>query len=71
MLSQNVLPNIRDYDNHRLHAEEHLRYMLQMEFETLKKEKPMVAEAMITHYNEHMAIIQQNAAMQQAAAQQG
>lgn len=71
LLSQNVLPNIRDYDNHRLHAEEHLRYMLQMEFETLKKEKPMVAEAMINHYNEHMAIIQQNAAMQQAAAQQG
>lgn len=61
LLAENVLPYVREYDNHSIHADEHLRYILQMEFELLKQDKPMLADAMISHYKEHVSILQQNA----------
>lgn len=60
LLTENILPQIREYDDHQIHAEEHLRYILQMEFELLKKDKPALAQVMISHYMEHVSILQQN-----------
>ena len=54
MLERGVLPRVREYDNHRLHAEEHLKYMLQLEFERMQRDRPQIAEAMMAHYREHI-----------------
>ncbi|MCH5187721.1 MAG: hypothetical protein J1F63_04915 [Oscillospiraceae bacterium] len=60
MLEHGALPYVSDYDNHALHAEEHLRYILQTKFEALKQEKPAFAEAMVAHWKEHEARLRQN-----------
>lgn len=70
-----VVPKISDFDEHEIHIEEHLRYILQMEFQILKLKKPEYAEALENHLREHKQLAelekQQNAAMQmQSAAMQ-
>lgn len=70
-----VIPKISDFDEHEIHIEEHLRYILQMEFQILKLKKPEYAEALENHLREHKQLAelekQQNAAMQlQSAAMQ-
>ena len=62
-----VIPKISDFDEHEIHIEEHLRYILQMEFQILKLKKPEYAEALENHLREHKQLAelekQQNAAM--------
>lgn len=67
LLERGALPEISDYDNHRIHAEEHLKYILQTDFLTMKAEKPRMAEAMVEHWKKHMSVLQQN---QMAAARE-
>ena len=61
LLTANVLPAVREYDNHKIHADEHLRYILQMEFEIMRDENPELCNVMVAHYMEHMAVMEQKA----------
>lgn len=63
-----VIPKISDFDEHEIHIEEHLRYILQMDFQILKHKKPEYAAALENHLKEHKQIAelekQREAAMQ-------
>ena len=63
-----VIPKISDFDEHEIHIEEHLRYVLQMDFQILKLKKPEYAAALENHLKEHKQIVelekQREAAMQ-------
>ncbi len=48
-----VIPKVSDYDEHNIHIEEHLRYILQMDFQILKHKKPEYAAALENHLKEH------------------
>ena len=63
-----VVPEVSDYDEHEIHIEEHLRYILQMDFHILKNKKPEYAEALENHLRQHKQIVEmeeQQKAMQQ------
>lgn len=51
-----AIPKVSEFDEHKIHIEEHLRYMLQMDFQILKWKKPEYAAAFETHLKEHKAI---------------
>ena len=53
-----VLPKVSDYDQHEIHIEEHLRYILQMDFQILKHKKPEYAAAFENHLKEHKQIME-------------
>ncbi len=63
-----VIPKISDFDEHEIHIEEHLRYVLQMDFQILKLKKPDYAAALENHLKEHKRVLeaekQKEAAMQ-------
>lgn len=65
-----VIPKVSDFDNHDIHIEEHLRYILQMDFQLLKKKKPEYAEALENHLRQHKQAIQMEAQQQQMMAMQ-
>ena len=48
-----VIPELSEIDDHNIHIEEHMRYMLQVRFQVLKMKKPVYADAMIAHLNAH------------------
>lgn len=48
-----VLPEVSEFDEHGIHIEEHLRYILQMDFHLLKMKKPEYAKALEEHVKEH------------------
>ena len=48
-----VIPEVSDFDEHEIHIEEHLRYVLQMDFQILKKRKPDYAKALEDHLKQH------------------
>lgn len=52
-----VLPEVSEFDEHEIHIEEHLRYVLQMDFHILKMKKPEYASALENHIKEHKQII--------------
>lgn len=54
-----VIPKISDYDEHEIHIEEHLRYILQMDFQILKHKKPEYAAALENHLKEHKQMVEQ------------
>lgn len=54
---QGVFPEVSEFDNHEIHIDEHMRYILQMEFQVLKMKKPEYAQAMENHIKEHQRII--------------
>lgn len=53
-----VIPQISDFDEHEIHIEEHLRYILQMDFQILKHKKPEYAAALENHLKEHKQMIE-------------
>lgn len=53
-----VMPKVSDYDEHEIHIEEHLRYILQMNFQILKHKKPEYAQALENHLKEHKEVIE-------------
>ena len=66
-----VVPEISDFDEHEIHIEEHLRYVLQMDFQLLKNKKPEYAEALENHLRQHkeaVAMAEQQAMMAQMAS---
>ena len=66
-----VIPEVSDFDEHEIHVEEHLRYVLQMDFRLLKMKKPEYAEALENHIREHKQIIEMEEQRKQALAMQG
>lgn len=63
-----VIPRISEFDDHEIHAEEHLRYILQMDFQLLKMRKPEYAEALENHLRDHKQA-SENMMRQKAAAE--
>ena len=53
-----AIPKVSEFDEHQIHIEEHLRYILQMDFQILKSKKPEYAAAFEEHLKEHKAIIE-------------
>ena len=53
-----VIPEVSDFDEHEIHIEEHLRYVLQMDFQLLKKKKPEYAQALENHLRQHKQIVE-------------
>ena len=54
-----VVPKVSDFDEHEIHIEEHLRYVLQMDFQLLKNRKPEYAQALENHLKQHKDIVAQ------------
>lgn len=54
-----VIPEVTDFDEHEIHIEEHLRYVLQMDFQLLKHKKPEYAKALEDHLRHHKEIVAQ------------
>lgn len=68
-----ILPEISEFDDHEIHIEEHLRYILQMDFQVLKMRKKEYAAALEDHIRQHkqaMAQSQQVNALEQMLSQQ-
>ena len=68
-----VIPDVSEFDEHEIHIEEHLRYILQMDFQLLKNKKPEYAEALENHLRQHKEVIamQEQQMMQMQMASQG
>lgn len=62
-----VMPKVSEFDEHAVHIEEHMRYILQMKFQVLKMKKPDYAAALENHVKEHKQI-QETEEQKQAAA---
>ena len=54
-----VIPEVSEFDEHTIHEEEHLRYILQMDFRLLKMKKPEYAAALEDHLRAHKQAIAQ------------
>ncbi len=48
-----IIPEMGQFDDHKIHIEEHMRFILQMDFQFLKKKKPEFASAMEEHIKAH------------------
>ena len=48
-----AIPKVSEFDEHEIHIEEHMRYILQMDFQLLKMKKPDYAAALENHIREH------------------
>ena len=55
-----ILPEISEFDDHEIHIEEHLRYILQMDFQVLKMRKKEYALALEDHIRQHRGAIAQS-----------
>ncbi len=66
-LENGIVPKISDFDDNKIHIEEHLRYVLQMNFQILKYKKPSLAAELENHIKEHkqMAELEETRAMAQ------
>lgn len=62
--TEGVIPEVSDYDDHEIHIDEHMRYILQMDFQILKMRKPEYAKALEDHLRTHKEAL----AKEQAAA---
>ncbi len=65
-----VMPRVSDYDEHEIHIEEHLRYILQMDFQILKHRKPDYAAALESHLREHKQVLELEKQQEMAKAMQ-
>ena len=66
-----VIPEISDFDEHQIHIEEHLRYILQMDFQMLKMKKPDYAKALEEHLSQHKQIVEQEEQQKMMSMMQG
>ncbi len=66
-----VIPEVSDFDEHEIHIEEHLRFVLQMDFQLLKKRKPEFAQALENHLRQHKNIVAKEEQQKMMMAQMG
>lgn len=62
-----VVPEVQNYDDHQIHIEEHMRYILQMDFHILKMREPEYAARLEEHIQVHKAILAQEEQKQMMA----
>jgi hypothetical protein len=55
-----VVPAVLEIDNHEIHIDEHMRYVLQMQFQILKMKKPELAQLLEQHISQHKKIVQES-----------
>ena len=48
-----IVPEISQFDNHGVHIDEHIRYVLQMKYQILKMKKPEYAKMLEAHISQH------------------
>ena len=65
-----VFPEVSEIDDHQIHIEEHMRYMLQMRYQVMKMRKPAYADAMVQHLNQHKQSITDEQAKEMIEMQQ-
>lgn len=65
-----AVPQISEFDEHSIHYEEHIRYMLQMDFQLLKRRKPEYAAEFENHVRQHKAEIEKKEQINAALAMQ-
>lgn len=58
---EGVIPQAGEFDEHEIHIDEHMRYMLQMDFHVLKMRKPEYAKEFENHIRQHKQIAAQQA----------
>jgi hypothetical protein len=68
---EGVIPEVSDFDEHQIHIEEHLRYILQMDFQMLKMKKPDYAKALEEHLKQHKQIVEQEERQKMMAMMNG
>ncbi len=71
---EGVIPEVSEFDEHEIHIDEHMRYMLQLDFHVMKRRKPEYAKAFENHLRQHKQIIAQErqaAMMEQITPQIG
>lgn len=51
-------PNVSEFDDHVIHIDEHMRYVLQMKFQVLKNKKPEYAALFESHIGHHKRVVQ-------------
>lgn len=56
---QGVIPEVSEFDEHEIHIDEHMRYILQMDFQIMKLRKPEYAKALEDHIKIHKEAIAQ------------
>lgn len=61
LLEQGQFPLPDEIDNHKIHIDEHIKFMLDIRFERIKAERPDIAYNFYEHLNMHRAIEAQNA----------
>ena len=66
---EGVIPKVSEFDEHEIHIEEHLRYILQMDFQILKHKKPEYAQILENHIREHKQIIEMETKQKMAMMQ--
>lgn len=68
-----IVPEISEFDNHTIHIEEHKRYIKQLKYQMLKKDKPELAKMFEEHIKMHMAAKEEeeNKEIQRMIALQG
>lgn len=54
-----IAPQVSEIDDHEIHYDEHLRYVLQMDFQVLRLNKPEYAKLLLNHMMQHKAAIEQ------------
>jgi len=57
LFEKNIIPKTEEYDDHRIHYEEHLRYALQTKFYIFERKNPEMAKIFKNHINEHKRIL--------------
>ena len=68
---QGSVPQVSEFDDHEIHIDEHMRYILQMDFQLLKMRKPEYAKALEDHIRLHKQAVAEEAQQNMMAAMQG
>jgi len=53
-----IVPSVAEFDNHEIHIDEHMRYILQMKFQILRMKKPEFARMFELHIGQHRQVVQ-------------
>ena len=71
MFAEGIIPKVWEFDNDTVHLNEHMRYMLQVDFNILKQKKPEYAKAFEDHVRIHQQILEANRQQQMINMQGG
>lgn len=64
-VSRGIIPKVNSFDDHEIHIDEHMRYVLQAEFMKLQADSPQIADEFLRHIDMHRQIIAEEAQKQQ------